>query len=53
MVAQVRVCSNPTVTSKTNYALEVAKNVLGFYEQEFGVPYPLPKLGMLTGSVTF
>ena len=45
MVVQTRVCSSPTVANKTDYALKVAGDVLSFYEHEFGVPYPLPKLG--------
>lgn len=42
---QVQVCSNPVNINHTHYALDVAKNVIMFYEQEFGVPYPLPKQG--------
>ena len=39
-------CSNPAVVNKTNYALTVATEVLSYYEHMFGVPYPLPKLGV-------
>ena len=39
-------CSNPAVVNKTNYALTVATEVLSYYEHVFGVPYPLPKLGV-------
>ena len=42
---QVEVCSNPVVVDSTQYALEVATNVIMFYERMFDVPYPLPKQG--------
>lgn len=44
---QIQVCSNPLVVENTMYALEVAKNVIMFYEREFDVAYPLPKQGSL------
>lgn len=44
-VMQVGVCSNPVVVDSTRYALEVATNVIMFYEREFAIPYPLPKQG--------
>ena len=42
---QVQVCSNPVVVDSAQYALEVATNVIMFYERMFNVPYPLPKQG--------
>lgn len=45
---QIRVCSNPDVVENTRYALEAAKDIVMFYEQEFGVAYPLPKQGELS-----
>lgn len=44
---QIGVCSNPEVVDSTGYALEAAKNIIMFYEEEFGVAYPLPKQGEL------
>lgn len=38
-------CSNPLMVEHTNFALKVAMDVVQFYEREFGVAYPLPKLG--------
>ncbi|XP_003386159.1 PREDICTED: glutamyl aminopeptidase-like isoform X1 [Amphimedon queenslandica] len=40
---QVRVCARPDVFSDTSYALSVGKSVIGYYEEFFGVQYPLPK----------
>ena len=34
------------MVNKTSYALTVATEVLSYYEHVFGVPYPLPKLGV-------
>ena len=42
---QVSVWSRPDVNDQTHYALDIATKVLSFYEQSFGIPYPLPKLG--------
>ena len=42
---QVSVCSNPDVLDKTGYALSVATTVLSYYQEFFGIPYPLPKAG--------
>ncbi len=43
---QIRVCSNPFIVDKTEYALRVAANVIQFYENRFNVVYPLPKQGV-------
>jgi aminopeptidase N len=42
----VRVFSRPDQIEKTSYALETAIKVLEFYENYFGIDYPLEKLGI-------
>ncbi|EDV28937.1 uncharacterized protein TRIADDRAFT_18529 [Trichoplax adhaerens] len=43
----VRTWSVPRQISKTQYALNVAREVLMFYEDYFGIDYPLPKLDIV------
>ncbi|XP_064404394.1 aminopeptidase Ey-like [Halichondria panicea] len=40
---RIRVCSNPLIVDKTEYALRVAMDVIQFYERRFNISYPLPK----------
>lgn len=39
------VYSTPAQLNKTKYAIEVGVNIIEYYIQYFGIPYPLPKLG--------
>jgi glutamyl aminopeptidase len=39
------VYSTPAQLNKTKYAIQVAVNIIEYYIQYFGIPYPLPKLG--------
>ena len=43
----IRVCGRPTAVAsgQLDYALTVATKVLKFYEDFYGVKYPLPKSG--------
>ena len=43
----VRVCSTPDKLALTPYALEATKYVLHYYNDYFGIPYPLKKLDMI------
>ena len=45
MYFQVRVCARPDVFNDTAFALSVGVSVIGYYEEFFGVEYPLPKQG--------
>ena len=42
---QVRVFAPEDQISQASYAVEVAVKVLNYYNNFFGVPYPLPKQG--------
>ena len=39
--------SKPDAIHSVDFALDVAKRTLEYYEDFFKVPYPLPKLGRL------
>ena len=39
--------SKPDAIHSVDFALDVAKRTLQYYEDFFKVPYPLPKLGRL------
>ena len=41
----VSVYAPPDQITQASFALDVATKVMDFYEDFFGVPYPLPKLG--------
>lgn len=41
----LRVYASPGNLEKTMYAGTVAKKVIEYYVNYFGIPYPLPKLG--------
>ncbi|XP_076253121.1 glutamyl aminopeptidase-like isoform X3 [Rhynchophorus ferrugineus] len=43
----LRVYASPGNLNKTTYAGEVAKKVIEYYVDYFGIPYPLPKLDMV------
>lgn len=43
---ELRVYASPGNLEKTTYAGDVAKKVIEFYVDYFGIPYPLPKLDM-------
>lgn len=43
--SQVSVYVNPEKLNQAHYALEAAIKILEFYEQYFGIYYPLPKQG--------
>ncbi len=44
---EVGVCTTPDKIHQAEFALEVGKNVLEFYEDYFDIAYPLPKLDMI------
>jgi aminopeptidase N/puromycin-sensitive aminopeptidase len=43
----IRSCSTPDKVALTPYSLEIAKYTLHYYNQYFGIPYPLKKLDLL------
>jgi aminopeptidase N/puromycin-sensitive aminopeptidase len=43
----IRVCSTPDKVGLTSYAVDVAKYVLHYYNNYFGIPYPLKKLDLI------
>jgi len=43
----IRACSTPDKVQLTKFALESAKYVLHYYDNYFGIKYPMPKLDMV------
>ena len=43
----IRVCATPDKVGLTPYGLDVAKYVLHYYNNYFGIPYPLKKLDLI------
>jgi Aminopeptidase N len=43
----IRVCATPDKVALTPYGLDVAKYVLHYYNDYFGIPYPLKKLDLV------
>jgi aminopeptidase N/puromycin-sensitive aminopeptidase len=43
----IRVCSTPDKVELTRYGVDVAKYVLHYYNNYFGIPYPLKKLDLI------
>ncbi len=43
----IRVCATPDKVALTPYGLDVAKYVLHYYDNYFGIPYPLKKLDLI------
>ncbi|WP_263408218.1 M1 family metallopeptidase [Terriglobus tenax] len=43
----IRACSTPDKVKYTKYAVESAESLLHYYNQYFGIPYPMPKLDMI------
>ncbi len=43
----IRVCATPDKVHLTNYALSIAEYVLHYYNNYFGIPYPLKKLDLI------
>jgi aminopeptidase N/puromycin-sensitive aminopeptidase len=44
---KIRVCSTPDKVQLTHYGVDVAKYVLHYYNDYFGIPYPLKKLDLI------
>jgi aminopeptidase N/puromycin-sensitive aminopeptidase len=44
---KIGVCSTPDKVEFTNYGVDVAKYVLHYYDEYFGIHYPLPKLDLI------
>jgi aminopeptidase N/puromycin-sensitive aminopeptidase len=43
----IRVCSTPDKVALTPYGVDIAKYVLHYYNNYFGIPYPLKKLDLV------
>jgi aminopeptidase N len=43
----IRACATPDKVDLTRFAVEVAKYVLHYYDNYFGIKYPMPKLDMV------
>ena len=43
----IRVCSTPDKVALTAYGVDIAKYVLHYYNNYFGIPYPLKKLDLI------
>jgi aminopeptidase N/puromycin-sensitive aminopeptidase len=44
---KIRVCATPDKVDMTSYGVDVAKYVLHYYNNYFGIPYPLKKLDLI------
>ena len=44
---EVGVCVTPDKIHQSEFALQTGRDVLDFFEDYFGIPYPLPKLDMI------
>ena len=44
---KIGVCSTPDKVGLTNYGVDVARYVLHYYNDYFGIQYPLPKLDLI------
>ena len=44
---EIRTCSTPDKVALTPYGVDVAKYVLHYYNNYFGIPYPLKKLDLI------
>ena len=44
---KIRVCATPDKVALTSYGLGIAKSVLHYYNNYFGIPYPLKKLDLI------
>ncbi|KAA6464888.1 M1 family metallopeptidase [Acidobacteria bacterium AB60] len=44
---KIRVCSTPDKVQLTHFGVEIAKYVLHYYNNYFGIPYPLKKLDLI------
>jgi aminopeptidase N len=44
---KIRGCATPDKVALTPYSVQVAKFVLHYYDEYFGIPYPLKKLDMI------
>jgi aminopeptidase N/puromycin-sensitive aminopeptidase len=44
---KIRVCATPDKLELTHYGVDVAKYVLHYYNDYFGIPYPLKKLDLI------
>jgi aminopeptidase N len=43
----IRVCATPDKVALTSYGVDIAKYVLHYYNNYFGIPYPLKKLDLI------
>jgi aminopeptidase N len=43
----IRVCATPDKAKLTKFALKEAENTLHYYNDYFGIKYPMPKLDMV------
>ncbi|MDE3103788.1 MAG: M1 family peptidase, partial [Acidobacteriota bacterium] len=43
----IRVCATPDKRGLTKYSLAAATHFLSYYNQYFGIPYPMPKLDLV------
>jgi aminopeptidase N len=43
----IRVCSTPDKVALTSYGVDIAKYMLHYYNNYFGIPYPLKKLDLI------
>lgn len=51
LLLQISVYSVPGKINQAEYALNTAVTLLDFYDEYFGIPYPLPKQGAYFKSV--
>jgi aminopeptidase N len=51
---RTRVWATPGTVNQTYYALQATVNILDYYQEYFGIPFPLPKLDMIAipGKIT-